>query len=159
MKFFNGYNRSKITFKKPLSSTFYDLLNEQKSIVLKPNTGSGGSGVYKVENKYQVDRALRDLGLGNSFISTKFIPVSKEYRIIMIRDLDKVDFLLCLEKKPLKVKGDGKSTIEELVEKKISELREGVELGSIWEDVKAQLSRYDLKLEEVLPKDFELNIT
>src|SRR6185436_9888159 len=130
MRFFNGYNRSKITFKRPLSSDVYELLNEQKSVVLKPNTGSGGSSVYKVEDKYQVDRALRDLSLGNSFISTKFIPVSKEHRIIMIRNLEKVEFLLCLEKKPLKVRGDGKSTIEELVERKLFELREGVEVGS-----------------------------
>jgi hypothetical protein len=132
MKFFNGYVRKKFDPKQTLSSELYDLVDKSKKIVLKPVTGKGGDKIYKIETKSQVDNALQVLATKNSFISTKFVPTSREYRVILARlESDDISFLMCLKKEPLKIKGDGKKTIKELIFEKMSNLREGVEMNEL----------------------------
>lgn len=159
MSFFNGYGRTKISFEKTLSSELYDFVDRGEKFVLKPVIGSGGSSVYKIENKFQVDRALQSLGTRNSFISTKFLPISAEYRFIFACPDNSPELLLCFKKVPLKIKGDGKRTIKELIFEKISALREGVELDEIWKDIEVQLSSYDFKMGDVLESEKEIDIT
>ena len=131
MKFFNAYNRKKLNFSEPLSSNLYKSINEKKTLVLSFTDKRGEKDIYKVATKPQVDNALQKLGLKNYFLSTNFTPISQEYRVILGRFGNDIELLLCLQKEPLKIKGDGEKTINQLVLEKLVDLREGVELKEV----------------------------
>ena len=87
------------------------------------------------------------------------MPSSREYRVILGRFENEIGVLLCLKKEPLKIEGDGKKTINQLVLEKIGSLWEGVKLEEIWKNVNTQLSAFKLKLDEILPEGKKVSIT
>jgi len=59
------------------------------------------------------------------------VPVSREYRIILGRFENNIELLLCLEKEPLRIKGDGKKTINQLILEKLIGLRTDFSLSEV----------------------------
>lgn len=159
MKFFNAYNRKKLNFHEPLSKWLYKSIDEKKPLVLSFSDKWGEKEIYKVANKPQVDHALSKLGLKNYFLSTNFVPISREYRIILGRFENNIELLLCLEKEPLRIKGDGKKTINQLILEKLASLQKDVSLSEVWKDVDTQLNWFQLKLNDILASEREINIT
>ncbi|CAG8614999.1 1989_t:CDS:1 [Ambispora leptoticha] len=159
MKFFIGYGRELIGHRKLITKELYDLIEKEKKLVLKPTNGDGGFKVFKVENKMQIDHALKSLGFETSFIATNFIEIREEYRVLAYRPEDKLEVLMCLKKVPMIIKGDGKKTIKELVHYKFSQAREGIAYEEIWKDVEEMLVARKLCFGDVLPGGAEINIT
>ncbi|MBQ8892609.1 MAG: hypothetical protein IJ068_07090 [Bacilli bacterium] len=97
---FNSYDKVKEYFK------------EKKKIVIKSNTGTCGSEVYKIDNVEEIDNVLDKL-LSNNF-SISYCPyysIQSEYRIIV---LDNNIKLMYKKIKPVVI-GNGKNTIRELL--------------------------------------------
>ncbi|CAG8517429.1 10320_t:CDS:2 [Ambispora gerdemannii] len=159
MKFFISYGRELIGHRRMLTRDLYDHIEKEKKLVLKPVNGMGGFKVFKVENKMQIDRALKTLGLETAFIATNFINIKEEYRIFAYRPEDELEVLFCIKKTPMRIKGDGKKKIKELIFYKFSQSREGIDYEGTWKDVEEILAARNFCLDDILPEGTEINVT
>ena len=86
--------------------------NNQESIVIKPNRGTCGNGVYHITNVNDIEPLVNKLFEDNYSISyCPFYDIDKEYRIIVLNNNIK---LIYQKNKPLVI-GDGEKTIKELL--------------------------------------------
>lgn len=86
-------------------------------VVVKPNSGSQGSGVEVVENDKELIRALRQIFKRDRVALVQRRISGRDYRIVV---LDK-KIISAYERIPLKVIGDGHSTIRQLMLRKQKE--------------------------------------
>lgn len=92
--------------------------NNQK-IVVKPNRGSEGMGVFLCENLRDLEKAITILMRTNSSISIcPFYPIKEEYRVFYLNG----KVLLIYKKSRPFVIGDGKNNLQQLIH--LSEYRE-----------------------------------
>lgn len=83
-------------------------------VVMKPNDLSQGMGVCKVHTTRELKAAIRAIPpRSRSFLIQKVIKGS-DYRIVMLDG----ELVCAYQRKPLSVKGDGKSTIRALLKRK-----------------------------------------
>lgn len=87
-------------------------------LFIKPNMGSEGRGVYKVDT----EEGLRDI-LGHSLKNKDTIIVQKavsgsEFRVVAINGI----VVFAYQKVPLQITGDGKNTIEDLIINELSRI-------------------------------------
>lgn len=86
--------------------------NHDNHIVIKPNNGTCGYGVYNITDEDEIDGILDTLFPGNFSISVcPFYEAINEYRVIMLNH----ECAICYAKYLPLVVGDGKSTIRELL--------------------------------------------
>jgi len=98
---YNDYNKVKDYFK-----------THNNSIVIKPNTGTCGKGVYHIENIDDIEPTLELLFNKNYSLSyCPFYNIKKEYRIIVLNNKIK---LIYQKERPI-IKGNGINTIKELL--------------------------------------------
>ena len=98
---YNDYNIVKEYFK-----------THNNSIVIKPNTGTCGKGVYHIENIDDIEPTLELLFNKNYSLSyCPFYDIRKEYRIIVLNNEVK---LIYQKERPV-IKGNGINTIKELL--------------------------------------------
>lgn len=90
-------------------------------VVVKPNSGSHGEGVFLVRNKREFYRAMRFIFKENRVALVQHVVYGKDYRIVV---LDK-QVISAYERIPLSVVGDGSSSISELLKKKQKRFRAG----------------------------------
>lgn len=95
---------------KKLAIKYFNLYN--KNVILKPNNGSLGNGVYHITNVNDLEPILNKLFLNNYSISIcPFFYIESEYRVIVLNGKVKLTY----EKiKPIIV-GDGIHSIKELL--------------------------------------------
>lgn len=86
-------------------------------VIVKPNSGSQGSGVALVHSKQEFYKALRAIFKRDRVALVEQKVTGKDYRIVV---LDK-KVISAYERIPLNVMGDGKSTIQKLLKKKQKE--------------------------------------
>ena len=83
-----------------------------KDVVIKPNMGSLGDGVYHITNKEDLLEKTSKLLIDNFSISIcPFYKIKNEYRIIILDNKVKLIF----KKEKSKIIGDGKSSIKDLL--------------------------------------------
>ncbi len=120
-------------------------------VIVKPNSGSQGSGVALISNKIEFYRAMR-LIFKHDRVALVQRPVNgKDYRLVILDD----QLISAYERTPLSVVGDGKSTILNLLKKK--QLRFNAEkrdtrLKTSDPRISEKLRRLDLSLRSVLQK-------
>ena len=86
-------------------------------VIVKPNSGSQGSRVSLVYNKKEFYRAIREVfKKDNVSLVQPWIP-GNDYRLVVLDD----NVISAYMRSPLKVTGDGISTIADLLEKKQSQ--------------------------------------
>ncbi len=85
-------------------------------VIVKPNSGSQGIGVFLVHNKVEFYRAMRFIFKRDRIGLIQKALKGKDYRLVI---LDK-KLISAYERVPLSVTGDGKSTIFALLKKKQS---------------------------------------
>lgn len=90
-------------------------------LVVKPNGGSHGQGVFLVQDKKQFYRAMRLIFKENRIVLVQPVVHGRDYRIVV---LDK-QVISAYERIPLSVVGDGSSTITQLLKKKQKSFRAG----------------------------------
>ena len=84
----------------------------QKDVVLKPNNGTQGNGVFHITNESTLNNISKDLFKTNFSISIcPFYDTPKEYRVIILDNVVKLSF----EKERVTVVGDGLHSIKELL--------------------------------------------
>ena len=83
-------------------------------VIVKPNSGSQGTGVSLVHNKKEFYKASKGIFAGDRVMLVQEPVKGKDYRIVV---LDK-KIISAYERIPLNVIGDGKSTIKKLLKEK-----------------------------------------
>jgi D-alanine-D-alanine ligase-like ATP-grasp enzyme len=83
-------------------------------VIVKPNSGSQGSGVSLVHNKREFYKAVRTVFKQDRIVLVQKPVHGRDYRIVV---LDK-DIISVYERIPLNITGDGNSTILQLLRKK-----------------------------------------
>lgn len=83
-------------------------------VIVKPNSGSQGSGVSLVHTKREFYRAVREVFKSDRIVLVQQPVQGKDYRIVV---LDK-KIISAYERIPLNVVGDGESTIKQLLKAK-----------------------------------------
>lgn len=83
-------------------------------VIVKPNSGSQGSGVFLAHNKKDTDRAFSVVFKQDRIALVQRLARGRDYRVVV---LDK-EIISAYERIPLNVVGDGISTIRELLEAK-----------------------------------------
>lgn len=83
-------------------------------VVVKPNEGSHGTGVFLVHNKLQFYKAMRFIFKNDRVALVQKIVRGKDYRIVVLDG----KIISAYERIPLSVLGDGRSSIQQLLKKK-----------------------------------------
>lgn len=86
-------------------------------VIVKPNSGSQGSGVALVHNKRELFQALRTVFKNDRVALVQRRVSGRDYRIVVLDD----QVISAYERIPLSVIGDGRSTIAQLLKKKARE--------------------------------------
>lgn len=137
--------------------------NLKHPLLIKPLTSTRAKGVtWDINSRSDFKKAIKFVRKTESFKKLKNFLVEEmfvgsEYRILLMNK----EIISCIEKRPAGVTGDGKSTIEELVEKFNEKRLRGFEI-KIDKAVKDVLRKNKLNFNSILPKDFFLkfrNIT
>lgn len=80
-------------------------------IVIKPNDGTGGNGVYKVHTKLQLELAVSNIFVANRGLAiSPYLAIDREVRVVLI---DYVPFVVYSKSRP-SVVGDGKRSVLQL---------------------------------------------
>lgn len=121
-------------------------------VFIKPNKGSKGRGVFRVDSRKALNNLLPTLvsKRGEYFLLQEAC-AGTEFRILIV--LGKI--YLALQRHPLAVTGDGKSEIKHLIEAELKNLRQngrriGIKASS--QKIVDHLERQELKLSSVLGK-------
>ena len=116
-------------------------------LVVKPNEGTGGSQVTKVENGLELEQAVTQLFDKHRAISiSPFVEIEQEYRAILLDD----ELLLIYAKMRPMLVGNGQSSIIELVQRKSVEQSIPQNLAS------KALEHYEGRLSHVLDEGEKL---
>ena len=83
-------------------------------VIVKPNSGSQGSGVTLVHNKQEFYKAVRAVFKHDRVVLVQKQVCGKDYRVVILDD----KVISVYERIPLSVVGDGKSTIRQLLKEK-----------------------------------------
>ena len=83
-------------------------------VIVKPNSGSQGSGVFLVRTKQEFYKGLRAIFKKENVALVQRYMQGRDYRIVVLDD----EVVAAYERVPLSVVGNGKSTIQELLEAK-----------------------------------------
>ncbi len=86
-------------------------------LIVKPNSGSQGRGVARVNNELELRRALTTVFEGDRVALIQELVTGQDYRIVVLDDR----IISAYERIPLNVTGDGTHTISELLELKQAE--------------------------------------
>jgi D-alanine-D-alanine ligase-like ATP-grasp enzyme len=124
-------------------------------VIVKPNSGYWGIGVSLVYTKRELHQALLNVYKNDRIALVQKFVQGKDYRIVV---LDK-EVLSVYERTPLCVIGDGKSSIERLLKKKLDNLAKvgrGINLIDSDFSIKVKLKHQGLSLISILKKDEQI---
>ncbi len=149
----------------PGGEEFYDIDSAKESIhhwigqplVIKPKTTNFGLGISIFPNGAKKDSLIQGLNIafseGESILIEPFIN-GKEYRFMVIGD----ETVAVLHRVPANVTGDGRSTIQQLINRKNKNPLRGkgyktpLEIIEIDDNMKLFLQQQDLTIDSVVPK-------
>jgi len=90
-------------------------------VVVKPNSGSHGEGVFLVQNKKQFYKAMRFIFKESRVALVQRVVYGRDYRIVVLDN----QVISAYERIPLSVVGDGLSSITKLLKRKQKGFRAG----------------------------------
>lgn len=83
-------------------------------LIIKPNDGTKGSDVYKINNHEEYDSVGQTVFEKNRVVMIQKFVAGNDYRIVVFKN----EVICAYERKGLEILGDGRSTVMELLEKK-----------------------------------------
>lgn len=125
------------------------------SIVVKPNSKSCGNGVFVVDNKADFLEAFNEASSEDDIVLVQKYISGNDYRILVLDN----EVVSAYQRKPMEAVSDGKKTVDELFESRISELRSKkryIELDFKDKRVQLALKKQELHKDSVLPKGIKL---
>lgn len=90
-------------------------------VIVKPNEGSHGLGVFLARNKREFMRAMRYIFKNDRVALVQRVARGRDYRVVVLDN----KVISAYERIPLSVVGDGSSSIKELLKKKQRRFRAG----------------------------------
>jgi glutathione synthase/RimK-type ligase-like ATP-grasp enzyme len=119
-------------------------------IIVKPNEGTGGVGLEKVDNPLELEQAVSTLFKGRRAISlSPFHEIEEEYRVIVLDD----EVLLIYSKVRPHITGNGQASVLELISNlHQEEVISQKQFGQI-------IKRYPGDLQHKLPKGQKTNVS
>ncbi len=126
-------------------------------VVVKPNSGSRGSGVALVHTKREFYSAMREIFKKDRIALVQPYVSGKDYRLVVLDE----EVISAYERMPLMVDGDGVHSIRELLEKKQQKfLREKRDTQIRIDDprIAMKLARAKLSLESVPEKGVRVQL-
>jgi D-alanine-D-alanine ligase-like ATP-grasp enzyme len=120
-------------------------------VIVKPNSGSQGTGVALVHTKRAFYRAVRAVFKNDRIVLVQKPVFGKDYRIVVLDG----DIISAYERIPLSVVGDGKRTVRELLVQKqrsFSRMKRDTQIEHDDPRIKEKLARSGYTLESVVPK-------
>lgn len=121
-------------------------------VFVKPNKGSQGRNVFRVDSMDALEALLPRLAEGRKeYFVVQEACMGTEYRVVVVAG----EIKLALQRNPLTVSGDGKSPVSRLIRREIAELRENGRRIKLKEDspkIADHLRRQGLDLDTVLPE-------
>jgi D-alanine-D-alanine ligase-like ATP-grasp enzyme len=121
-------------------------------VVVKPNSGSKGSGVAVVGNSQEFYQAVNKIFEHDNLVLVQSKVAGKDYRIVVLDS----KIISAYERLPLSVIGDGKMTILELLQEKqklFSRQNRDTRINHQDERIRIKLERQNLSLLSVLEKE------
>ena len=86
-------------------------------VIVKPNSGSQGVGVSKVNNKREFYKAMRFIFARDKVALVQKALTGNDYRVVVLDD----QVISAYQRIPLNIVGDGKSTVRQLLTRKQAE--------------------------------------
>jgi D-alanine-D-alanine ligase-like ATP-grasp enzyme len=126
-------------------------------VIVKPNSGTQGSGVSLVGNKSEFYRAMKEVFKNDKVALVQRYIQGKDYRIVV---LDK-NIISAYERIPLSLIGDGKHTVKQLLSKKkkyFSSINRDIKIDDIDLRINEKLKRQGLTLQSVVKKDEKISL-
>lgn len=120
-------------------------------VVVKPNSGSQGVGVAIVHNKQEFYRAMNLIFQNDKVAIVQRVVTGKDYRIVVLDN----KIISAYERIPLSIIGDGKLSIEKLLNKKkkhFNNIYRDIKIDIKDPRIREKLKRQNLNLKSVLPK-------
>ena len=120
-------------------------------VIVKPNSGSQGSGVTLVHNKKEFYEAMRQIFKSDRIAIIQPFVEGNDYRVVVLDN----KIISAYQRIPLNVSGDGKSTIKQLLKKKQEKfVAERRDTQIKFDDVRIlnKLKRQKLTLDSILEK-------
>ena len=121
-------------------------------VIVKPNSLSQGVGVAKVCNKREFMQAVKAICIKDRVFLVQREVKGRDYRVVILDD----EVVSAYERLPLSVRGDGVSTIAQLIQKKQEEfVRASRDTNIKQDDIRITncLKRLGYNRESVLPKE------
>lgn len=87
-------------------------------IIVKPNSGSQGSNVIQVHNRREFYSALRQIFTKDNIALVQKIVKGKDYRVVVLDN----KIISAYQRIPFNIVGDGVSTVQGLIKKKLKNL-------------------------------------
>ncbi|MGB0837161.1 MAG: ATP-grasp domain-containing protein [Flavobacteriaceae bacterium] len=102
----------------------FEIENLGFPIILKPDVGFRGYGVYKIDSKEELINKIKELKIiskeyrpAQFFIAQEFIQEKEEYAVLVYIKDGKTQISSLTQKEFLHLKGNGKDTLEKLIDK------------------------------------------
>ncbi len=121
-------------------------------VIVKPNNLSQGTAIHKVFTKKEFYRAMRSVFIVDHIALVQQPVIGKDYRIVVLDN----KIISAYERIPLRVTGDGKSSIKKLLQKRQKEfIRIGRDTRIRMNDprIAEKLKRQKMSLKSILPRD------
>lgn len=126
-------------------------------VIVKPNSGSQGSGVTLVHTKKEFYQAVNKIFIFDNVVLVQSYVAGDDYRIVVLDN----EIISAYRRTPLSIVGDGKSSVFELLEKK-QKAFEKAERNTVIKtnDVRIlqKLKRLKLTVSSVLSKGTEISL-
>ncbi|OGG79688.1 hypothetical protein A3A39_01675 [Candidatus Kaiserbacteria bacterium RIFCSPLOWO2_01_FULL_54_13] len=119
--FYSDHWCKKIGSKKNMHAAYRFARKLGFPVIVKPNEGSHGMGVFLVHNRRQFYRAIKFIFKEDRVALVQKLVQGKDYRIVVLD----TKVISAYERIPLSIVGDGRSSIKELLKKKQKRFRAG----------------------------------
>ena len=120
-------------------------------LIVKPNSGSQGSGVWLVRNQKELQSALRETFQSDRVTMVEEYMPGRDYRIVVLDG----EIISAYERLPLSVTGDGKSSVLSLLKKKqktFEKLERDTRINFKDERMKLKLKRQGYTFKSIIKK-------
>ncbi len=120
-------------------------------VVVKPNSGSQGVGVALVSTKHEFYQAMRKVFEGDKIALVQKVVKGKDYRVVVLDN----KIISAYERIPLSVVGDGKLSIEKLLNQKkkyFHKINRDIKVKIDDPRIKNKLKHQGLNIKSIIPK-------
>ena len=126
-------------------------------LYVKPNDGAEGIGVFRVSSSSQLNEALQELFEENDKVLVQRPIAGRDYRVVVFDN----EIVSAYERIPLRVVGDGGSSVDTLIKLRLDEIRgkgKGNKIDPNDSRIDIRLSESEVQRTDILEKGTIINL-